>query len=479
MKIEFYARTDVGKVRKENQDAFLVMEENNYFVVCDGMGGSAAGDFASRVAVEVIKNSQLIFTSSEVEEMLVFSDPIAKSFIKDSFVPIVSAWVANRVLFNLQEKYPLLSGMGTTVVSILFDKLYNVVHISHVGDSRVYRYRKNKLELLTRDHSKIEELLQQGKITQLEVATSELKSMVVRVLGPKRDVQVDYKMERMVQGDIYVLCSDGLNSEITDSTIEEVIRNNGGSVKEITEKLILSAKEAGGRDNITVITVKVVEENLKDFPVDLSNVCGKTFLVKLNEKDFSTQLSGFVKKVIKKCRIKVPKLAKKESIFNKPLVLVLFFLLVLVGGFSVFEYVNKNVGVKSIHEKKNFFYDIVVEIRVPKKEELEKYKMAKNEIDRKWLIKDWYDKIDELTERVEEGVSFSVFSKESENREVLYTNVISTQQVVLRLPVGEYYYSIDDGFKVVLYDDGTDKIEVLPINGFQKKKILILPKDWY
>lgn len=478
MKIEFYGETNVGSVRKENQDAYAILDKEQYFVVCDGMGGSAAGDFASKVAVEVVSNLYKHLTFDMVKDKILFSDE-DKEFVEAmncAYVPIVSHWIANRILYNYQEKYPLLSGMGTTIVSMLLDKKYNIAHIFHVGDSRVYRLRNNKLELLTKDHSKIEELLSQGKITEKDIASSELKSMVVRVLGPKRDVEIDYQIETVQEGDIFLLCSDGLNGEIDDGTIEQIIKKNSANVSEICAELIYAANRHGGGDNITVEAIKIISLEEEQFPDQWNNIIGKTFTAIANEQKYSSQLNDLVKKISKEIKTPVSEKAKEKGIFKNPVVLVIIFLLLLFGTFIVLNYYKaKSYDMKKAQQQKRLVSGIIINIRTPNDVEIEKYNSTSSEIDRQWLVKDWYERIDDLTNYVSE-VEFSLISLI--DNKIVYSGVVTNGILEIPLDAGKYTYSFSDRYLVFSteFSENQNQIEIIPAEKFQTKTIIIVPK---
>jgi protein phosphatase len=195
------AKTDTGVLRTENQDSFGVCQDENFFFVCDGMGGGVAGDFASKYAVNVILSSFLKLSNEECfsivgEDFALFNEKIIR--------PVASIKLANKALNNLTIRYPKLVGMGTTFTGVWFERETSLIHIYNVGDSRVYRVRNGSIKLLTEDHSKIKELIDNGKMTEEEAKTAEIQSMITRALGIMPTVKVDYKAEIVKPGDIYV-----------------------------------------------------------------------------------------------------------------------------------------------------------------------------------------------------------------------------------------------------------------------------------
>ena len=470
MKIEFYGETNVGSVRKENQDAYTILDKEKFFVVCDGMGGSSAGDFASKVAVEVVRAAYQKISLNEIKDTLLFEDKDKNLVIEPmlfGYVPIFGKWLANRILNNFQEKYHLLSGMGTTIVSLLLDKKYNIAHIFHVGDSRVYRFRNNKLELVTKDHSKIEELLSEGKITEKDIASSELKSMVVRVLGPKKDVEVDYQIDYVMSGDIYILCSDGLNSEIEDDTIENIVAKNANSMQDVCSELIFAANVHGGKDNVTVIAIKILSLEEEVFPQEWGNVLGKVFTVKINEQKFSSIINSLIKKFTKEIKTPVSEKAKEKGLFKNPIILVILFLILLTGFFVVTNYYkNKSYELKKAQQQKKLVSGMVLEIRTPNEDEIEKYKVVTSQIDKQWLIKDWYDRKEELTQRVK-NITVVILSALNDN--VVYKGLVETGVLELPLEPGKYKYVFDEGL--------LSEIEIVASEKFQDRVVIVVVKQ--
>ena len=169
------AKTTTGIVRTENQDSFGVKQDEDFFFVCDGMGGGVAGDFASKCAVDVIL---ALFDKITKQDSISILGKEFESFDEKIIRPITLIKLANRTLNNITKKYPKLAGMGTTCSAVWFERNPNLVHIYNVGDSRVYRIRNGKIQLLTEDHSKIKELMDSGKMTAEEAKTAEIQSMI-------------------------------------------------------------------------------------------------------------------------------------------------------------------------------------------------------------------------------------------------------------------------------------------------------------
>ena len=165
MRILSAAKTSTGVVRTENQDFFGVKKENDFFFVCDGMGGGVCGDFASRYASDVILS---LFDKITKKDGLKILGGQYSDYDENVLKHVSLIKTANRALYNMTKKYPKLAGMGTTCAGIWVEKEKNLVHIYNVGDSRVYRVRNGRIQLLTEDHSKIKELIDSGKMTAEE-----------------------------------------------------------------------------------------------------------------------------------------------------------------------------------------------------------------------------------------------------------------------------------------------------------------------
>ncbi len=255
MKIEYVSKTDVGKKRGHNEDSHGVYSEENLFFVCDGMGGHAAGDYASQKVVETVIEVMKRYPSSELTE-LIAEQPSGVPFSGRQLVSMVM--LANRRLFKLAIMYPDLRGMGTTFTSVKFEE--NYVNVVNVGDSRVYRLRNSKLTQLSVDHSWMEEMLQDGELHEKEADKFEQDNVITRAMGTDPKIKVDWKGCQVKKDDIYLLCSDGLNGEIDDNIISEILNNNKNNLKKAADELIRAANDAGGSDNITVILAKATEK---------------------------------------------------------------------------------------------------------------------------------------------------------------------------------------------------------------------------
>jgi serine/threonine protein phosphatase PrpC len=234
---EQYAGTDTGRQRRANEDSHLARAP--LFVVADGMGGAQAGEVASRIAVESFEAG--LHGPGEPEEALA---QLARA--------------ANARIHELSHAHAEQAGMGTTLTAFYVGE--REVSIAHVGDSRAYRLRGAELTRLTDDHSLVDELLRQGRLTPEEALEHPQRSVITRALGPEGFVEVDTRSYTAHDGDVYLLCSDGLTTMVPEERLAELLLAYAPkSLHDAGEALIAAANEAGGRDNITVLLLRVEE----------------------------------------------------------------------------------------------------------------------------------------------------------------------------------------------------------------------------
>lgn len=248
------ARTDIGRVRENNEDNFQLAPELNLFVLCDGMGGQASGEVASRLATETIVTH--VGEADSGTALPLLGEPVdGISAAGNRLASAVRA--ANAALLKAAAENSEWNGMGATVVAVQFvdDRMI----LAHVGDSRAYRLRAGELEQLTRDHSFVAEQVRRGIMTAAEAERSRLQNVLLRALGAESHVDVDVSEELALEGDTILLCSDGLTRELTDTQIaaalNEAIKENEGA-QDISDRLIGLANRAGGGDNITAIVIR-------------------------------------------------------------------------------------------------------------------------------------------------------------------------------------------------------------------------------
>jgi protein phosphatase len=233
--VEQAFRTDTGRQRDANEDSYLAQPP--VFAVADGMGGAQAGEVASRLAAE---------SFDAVER----GDEAPEAYLR------AIAKTANARIHRLAESDSSRSGMGTTLTAALVEG--EEVGLAHVGDSRAYLFRDGQLKLLTSDHSLVEELRRQGRLTDEQAEDHPQRSIITRALGPERDVEVDTMTYRARPGDVYLLCSDGLTTMIKEDRISEILAG-AETLDEAVDRLVEEANDAGGRDNITVVAFRVAE----------------------------------------------------------------------------------------------------------------------------------------------------------------------------------------------------------------------------
>lgn len=242
--METVQRSDVGRVREYNEDSTGLFELDSGYtiaIVADGMGGHQAGDVASRKTVECIENGL-------VDENL----SISTEEKKDLLLQIVGK--ANEKIYRLALENKQFQGMGTTVIASIIDE--NEVVLAHVGDSRAYMLHRDGLYQLTVDHSYVEFLKEHGQITEEEAKTHPQRNMILRAVGTSEEIEVDLIHTPWQEGDILLLCSDGLTSMVGDREIGLVLASTTMDLNDKADKLIELALDAGGKDNISLILLK-------------------------------------------------------------------------------------------------------------------------------------------------------------------------------------------------------------------------------
>ncbi|HEV3318385.1 MAG TPA: Stp1/IreP family PP2C-type Ser/Thr phosphatase [Solirubrobacteraceae bacterium] len=240
---EQYAATDTGRQRRANEDSLLARPP--LFVVADGMGGAQAGEVASKLAVDVFEEG--LGDTSEPESGLA-----------------ARAGAANARIHELSHSNAEHAGMGTTLTAVYVAP--EEVAIAHVGDSRAYRLRAGELMRLTDDHSLVDELMRQGKITPEEAVDHPQRSVITRALGPEPSVEVDTRSYSARAGDVYLLCSDGLTTMLSEELVAALMRSHP-RLRDAAEALIAAANEAGGRDNITVVLFRLEDPSAPASPL--------------------------------------------------------------------------------------------------------------------------------------------------------------------------------------------------------------------
>jgi len=236
MLIETASRTDRGLVREDNEDAVATFPEYGLVVLADGMGGHCSGEVASQLAVETVGTLMLMSEGVVVLRSVVEA--------------------ANTAIIQAIEDSPEYEGMGTTLAMAMFKS--RRIHFAHVGDSRIYRFRSGRLEQLTRDHSIIQELVDQGLFESAEEARGAgvKNNIITRGLGITREVDVEEGVDDVQTADIYLICSDGLSDMVPDPLLEETLSKGGEGLSDLCGKLLDLAIQNGGKDNVSLILVR-------------------------------------------------------------------------------------------------------------------------------------------------------------------------------------------------------------------------------
>jgi len=251
MDLKAVGLTHVGRQRQHNEDTFLVADDAKLFLVADGMGGHAAGEIASRIAVDSI--SEFILHTKEDDGT--WPHAYDEHFGRATNRLMAALRLANTRVLEAMRKDARLRGMGTTVVACLADD--KTMSVAHVGDSRAYLVRDGQLSRLTNDHSWVFEQVQAGMLTEAEAEKHPLRNVITRALGGALSVTPDAAEVESRVGDVYLLCSDGLTGMVPEEEILRVISENESELEKACQRLIDIANERGGLDNVTAILVGV------------------------------------------------------------------------------------------------------------------------------------------------------------------------------------------------------------------------------
>ncbi len=254
-KLIYSAGTEIGKIRKVNEDAYLA--EKNFFAVADGMGGHLAGEIASNISIKFLQKK--FKKRSQLAKL--------KEDLKNSFQE------ANSKIYQEANRSSEKKGMGTTL-SAVFLQANNAI-IAHVGDSRVYLFRHNKLHQLTEDHTLVADLIKEGLLREEEARTHPQRSVITRALGVNPNIDVEIIEKEINDEDVLILCTDGISSQISNEVIKEVILKSNHP-EEMVKQLLVQANQAGGKDNATAIVIKILKVK--------SESENKNIIVKIFEK---------------------------------------------------------------------------------------------------------------------------------------------------------------------------------------------------
>lgn len=243
--------SDTGRVRDHNEDAIGCVQDIGLWVLADGMGGYNAGEVASGIAVKTIID--LVTDACKREDRAEIET--GTGYMRQTIVLRDAVHRANKIINQTAKSQPQCEGMGTTLVACLF--FDNRVSIAHVGDSRLYRMRDNRFEQVTMDHSLLQELVDRGFYSQEEASRSTNRNYVTRALGVEPNVEVEVQEMDVAKGDYILMCSDGLPDMVEDEDIHLTISTFNNNIDTIGRQLIKLANDNGGRDNVSVVLVRV------------------------------------------------------------------------------------------------------------------------------------------------------------------------------------------------------------------------------
>ncbi len=252
LKLRYAGNTHVGMKRQLNEDNLCVVADQNLYMVADGMGGHAHGEVASQMAVDTVAN---FFRETSQDEDVTWPYKMEKGKRYEENRLSAGIKLANLRIHEMGAQSSDKKGMGTTVVALFFAG--NLAFTGHVGDSRIYRLREGAFEQITEDHSLLNDYIKMKDLTPQEIENFPHKNVIVRALGMKATVQVDVAHSEAQDGDVFLLCSDGLNGMITDDDMHRILTRRAGDLEGAVNELIELANDNGGTDNITVVLVEV------------------------------------------------------------------------------------------------------------------------------------------------------------------------------------------------------------------------------
>ena len=253
MRFQACGRTDQGRVRPNNEDRFCIAEAPTLFMVADGMGGHAAGEIASQIALDAtldqIRNAEVPTVAPAEPAMSIEVQRL-----------LAAIRMANQVIYQAAQDNRAWRGMGTTIAAAWPLDGQRLL-LAHVGDSRIYLIRDHSIRQLTRDHSIVEEQISQGLLSRAEAADSEIKNFITRALGHRQQVEVDVQEIDLATHDLLLLCTDGLTSMLPDESILAIAGDKKNELATRCDKLIECANEAGGHDNIAVVLAELLPDS--------------------------------------------------------------------------------------------------------------------------------------------------------------------------------------------------------------------------
>lgn len=251
LRFEFSAKTDVGMVRPENEDAIAISTALQLAILADGMGGYNAGEVASSIAVATIQDSV-----EQYQRDNIYHHPDDQPAVRRLCL-MQAVRKANSAIIEAARREPEYRGMGTTVVLAWFQQ--DCVSIAHVGDSRAYVIRDGGIVQLTRDHSWLQEQIEAGNLRPVQAALAMNRNVITRAVGAEHQLTVEVHEHTLQAGDIFLLCSDGLSDRLSAHQIAGIIAQENGDMDSACDALIQAANASGGQDNVSAILIKTVE----------------------------------------------------------------------------------------------------------------------------------------------------------------------------------------------------------------------------
>ena len=248
----------MGRVRKNNEDSYMISPEANLAIVADGMGGLEAGEVASRMAVDLI--SEQIYDVMPTDEFdpdnLDEAENNSMIYCMEKFIPLFRIWInkVNQAVVSFASERQ--RKIGTTV--LIFFSRGDRSLLAHVGDSRIYMLRGNQLFQVTKDHSVLNRMMEQG-LQLTDAQKKKYKHVITQAIGVQEEVAPDVRLHKLEPGDIYLLCTDGLTDMVGDAEIQDVMINNARRLPRLADSLVNLANARGGKDNITVVLAKIAE----------------------------------------------------------------------------------------------------------------------------------------------------------------------------------------------------------------------------
>ena len=250
MQFAFFGTSDIGRHRRYNEDSYLCNPKEKLFLIADGIGGQAAGEIASKLAIRNIEE----FVVRSHSEDITWPIPYRQEFTLEQNSLLAGATLANRKVRELANQNPSMKGMGTTLVGVVITE--NCLAIINIGDSRLYMIRDGEIEQITQDHTVAGEQKKLGLLTKEEASNHPQKHILTSALGIEvmENLRIDLSLVDILKKDLYLMCSDGLNDMLSDKEILAIINSDENrSLEKISLSLIQQANLAGGRDNITII----------------------------------------------------------------------------------------------------------------------------------------------------------------------------------------------------------------------------------